>query len=97
MPASNLLELRTGMVSKDAQQDAFQAVFTNRGDGDMHERFNQGVEVSREISTLLAELRQAKPDEISTIRMMTQMLRAKEMDVELIYDEDGEVKIGAIH
>jgi hypothetical protein len=53
--------------------------------------------VSREISALLAELRQAKPDEISTIRMMTQMLRAKEMDVELIYDEDGEVKIGAIH
>jgi hypothetical protein len=92
-----LLDMRRGMVSKDAEQDAFQAVLGNRGDGDMHERFYQGVTVSREISALLAELRQAKPDEISTIRMMTQMLRTKEMDVELIYDEDGEVRIGAIH
>jgi hypothetical protein len=92
-----LLDLRTGMVSKDAEQDAFQAGLGNQGDADMYARFHQRVQVSREISMLLAELRQAKPDEISTIRMMTQMLRAKEMDVELIYDEDGDVRIGAIH
>lgn len=87
-----LLRVRSTIVSEDAFQAAHGIVDGRVNATDMREKFGQRVAASDEISRLFTELQGASAEEVATVRMMFQMIRSKEMEVDMVYP--GEVDQG---
>jgi hypothetical protein len=96
-----LIEFLVGVRGTLVTSDADQSIHSDSADQatgqNVKERFRQRVQRSDAISNLFKDLQGATLEQIRTLHAMSQMMRTKEMEIELIYAQEEIVEAGSVH